>query len=110
MPPGDADYAGRWRRIKAEFTRALSHTGVGITKNAKGEYDLWQRRYWEHTLRDETDFSRHVDYIHYNLVTHGWVKRVREWPYSTFYRYVRLGIYSHDWANNYDINEGEFGE
>jgi len=59
-------------------------------------YDLWQRRFWEHTLRDESDFARHVDYVHYNPVKHGLVKQVKDWPYSSFHRYVRSGIYPAD--------------
>jgi putative transposase len=64
LPPDDADYAGRWRAIKSGFTRDLIRAGVNLTRNAKDEYDLWQRRFWEHTLRDDNDLARHVDYIH----------------------------------------------
>ena len=110
LPPGDDDYAGRWRLIKSRFTRALIRTGVGLRRNEKGVYDLWQRRYWEHTVRDETDLERHVDYIHYNPVKHGHVKRVCDWPYSTFHRYVKAGVYPLDWAGVADEQEGAFGE
>jgi REP-associated tyrosine transposase len=81
LPEDDADYAGRWRAIKSRFTRAVVRQGIAVTRNAKGEYDLWQRRYWEHILRDELDAQRHVDYIHYNPVKHGLVTRVADWPY-----------------------------
>lgn len=64
LPPEDTDYAGRWKSIKSRFTRTLAGEGFNMSRNAKGEYDLWQRRYWEHTLRDEIDFTRHLDYIH----------------------------------------------
>ncbi|OGT18093.1 MAG: hypothetical protein A3J49_17040 [Gallionellales bacterium RIFCSPHIGHO2_02_FULL_57_16] len=98
LPPDDADYAGRWRAIKAGFTRDLIRAGVNLTRNAKGEYDLWQRRFWEHTIRDDNDLARNVDYIHFNPVKHGWVSRVAAWPHSSFHRYVRQGMLPEDWA------------
>ena len=110
LPAGDADYAGRWRMIKSRFTRQLVQRGVAMNRNAKGEYDLWQRRYWEHTIRDDLDLQKHVDYIHYNPVKHGLVKRVMDWPYSSFHRYVRQGMIPADWATADDSLEGKFGE
>jgi len=110
LPADDSDYAGRWRMIKSRFTRMLAQRGVAITRNAKGEYDLWQRRYWEHTIRDDLDLQRHVDYIHYNPVKHGLVKRVADWPYSSFHRYVRQGILQSDWATAEGLLEDKFGE
>ncbi|MGH8613618.1 MAG: REP-associated tyrosine transposase, partial [Gammaproteobacteria bacterium] len=77
---------------------------------AKAERGIWQRRYWEHTLRDDQDYARHVDYIHFNPVKHGHVERVRDWPYSPFYRFVRLGHYPADWADNPKDLGGSFGE
>lgn len=74
----------------------------------KGERGIWQRRYWEHTLRDEDDWRRHMDYIHYNPVKHGHVKHVADWPYSSFHRYVEMGMYPKNWGGMED--EGEFGE
>ena len=76
----------------------------------KGEYNLWQRRYWEHTVRDEKDFERHTDYIHYNPVKHGWVYQVHEWSHSTFHRDVRMGIYPKDWAGVKNADSDRFGE
>ena len=73
LPPTDADYSGRWRTIKARFTRALVRQGVPLVRNSRGEYDVWQRRFWEHVIRDDGDFARHVDYIHHNPVKHGLV-------------------------------------
>ena len=98
LPPQDADFAGRWRRIKSLFTRGAVAAGVTAERNRKGEYSLWQRRFWEHTIRDEEDFARHVDYVHFNPVKHGLVARVRDWPYSSFHRYVRSGLLPEDWA------------
>ena len=98
LPENDADYSSRWRAIKSRFTRRLRTQGAPLQANSKGEYALWQRRYWEHTIRDEDDLQKHVDYIHYNPVKHGLVSRVTDWPYSSFHRYVRRGWLSQDWA------------
>jgi putative transposase len=79
LPPADADFSGRWRRIKGYFSSALIHAGVDIARARNGDLALWQRRFWEHTIRDEGDFERHVDYIHFNPLKHGLVERVRDW-------------------------------
>jgi len=111
LPPDDDDFPRRWQAIKSRFTSAVIQQGVPLTRNPKGEYRLWQRRYWEHTIWDENDLQRHVDYIHYNPVKHGLVKRVVDWPFSSFHRYVRHGWLSADWggAERVDL-ESEFGE
>ena len=111
LPAGDSDYAGRWRAIKSHFTRALLKQGIQLSRNARGEYKLWQRRYWEHTIRDEQDLKHHLDYIHYNPVKHRLVNTVYEWPYSSFHRFVRQGVYPHDWAGLGDaLDSGDYGE
>lgn len=110
LPQGDANYPHRWRLIKGRFARALVESGAPIILNSKGEYDLWQRRFWEHTVRDERDFHAHVDYIHYNPVKHGLVGRVCDWPYSSFHRFVRLGWLSEDWAGDPSVMDGLMGE
>lgn len=111
LPPGDDDYSGRWKSVKSLFTRGLKKAGVKVEKNARGEHGLWQRRYWEHTIRDEDDFRRHVDYIHFNPLKHGWVTRVRDWPYSTFHKFVDRGIYPVDWGGDGVAGEYDgFGE
>jgi putative transposase len=79
-------------------------------QDAQARKGLWQRRYWEHAIRDEADLERHVDYIHYNPVKHGHVSRVRDWPYSSFHRYVANGILPLDWAGEVRGVEGQFGE
>jgi putative transposase len=107
LPQGDADFAGRWRRIKGYFSSRLLAAGASIGRHANGELALWQRRYWEHTIRDEADFVRHVDYVHYNPVKHRLVTRVRDWPHSSFHFYVRRGLLPEDWAG--DVNEGPSG-
>nr|WP_318025890.1 transposase [Methylobacter tundripaludum] len=98
LPDGDADYSGRWRAIKSKFTHELQLSGMPLTPDKRGEYRLWQRRFWEHTIRDDTDFQRHVDYIHWDPVKHGLTQCVADWPYSSFHHYVRLGSLSPEWA------------
>ncbi|MCA6105770.1 REP-associated tyrosine transposase [Bradyrhizobium cenepequi] len=111
MPPGDADFATRWRLIKTGFSRRLpAGERVSESRAAKGERGIWQRRYWEHTIRDESDFARHVDYIHINPVKHGLVTQVRDWPHSSFHRMVRLGVYPEDWAGDFSDIDDTFGE
>ncbi len=111
LPAEDDDYAGRWRSIKSQFTHALDGSGVSLAKNSKGEYALWQRRYWEHTIRDETDLARHVDYIHFNPVKHGWVERVQDWPHSSFHRFVKQGHCPQNWAGSPGASDdGNYGD
>jgi putative transposase len=111
LPEGDADFAVRWRLIKTGFSRALPRGEyISASRASKGERGIWQRRYWEHTLRDEDDFLRHVDYIHFNPVKHGHVARVQDWPYSSFHRMVRLGMCPRDWASDARDDNGGFGE
>ncbi len=99
LPEGDADYSGRWKAIKSGLTHQLRRNGMDLVSNARGEFSLWQKRFWEHTLRDDIDLQRHVDYIHFNPVKHGWVKHVKDWPWSSFHRYVRHGLLPIDWAS-----------
>ncbi len=108
LPPGDAAYARRIRLIKARFTRYLVQTGERIERDRRGEYRLWQKRFWEHTIRDDADFEAHLNYVHFNPVKHGHVDRVSEWPYSTFHRYVRRGLLPEGWAMPQP--DGTFGE
>ena len=111
LPEGDKDFAMRWRLIKSAFSRALpSGEKISDSRASKGERGIWQRRYWEHTLRDERDFERHVDYIHFNPVKHGLVARVKDWPHSSFHRMVRFGVYPDDWAGDANDESGVFGE
>ena len=103
LPEGDVDYPLRWSLIKAGFSRRLPKTERrNLSRIAKGERGIWQRRYWEHMIRDERDYTRHMDYIHYNPVKHGYVHRVTDWPYSTFHRAVAHGLYSQNWAGESD--------
>ena len=104
LPQGDADYKTRWALIKAGFSRAISPGEQRSESRAKrGERGIWQRRYWEHMIRDDRDFEQHADYIHWNPVKHGWVERVRDWPYSSFHQHVRQGIYPTNWSDEPEI-------
>jgi len=102
LPPGDHDFSTRWRLIKTWFTK---HCDVTFRENSdnsgmkKENQSVWQHRYWEHLLRDQEDFNRHVEYIHYNPVRHGYVSRPFDWQYSSFRRYVKNGIYSENWGD-----------
>lgn len=113
MPDGDADFATRWRQIKSAFSRDLVlDEPVSASRAARGERGIWQRRYWEHTIRDEEDYARHIDYVHINPVKHGLFERVCDWSYSSFHRHVELGIYPADWAGDLSKFESgaDFGE
>jgi REP-associated tyrosine transposase len=111
LPDGDADFALRWRLIKSTFSRSLQPSErISGSRRANSERGIWQRRYWEHTLRDEEDFARHADYIHYNPVKHGYAARVMDWPYSSFHRMVRLGIYPTDWGGDAREIQTSYGE
>lgn len=97
LPEGDCDFSGRWSSIKASFTREyLSSDGQetiqGSSRSRKRERGIWQRRFWEHQIRDESDLQRHIDYIHYNPVKHGLVKDLGLWPWSSYHRHARDGV------------------
>ena len=103
LPDDDADFSTRWMIIKRAVSLACKEdyrrAGLLTTSKLKHrESTIWQRRFWEHQIRNEDDFDRHVDYIHFNPVKHGHVQHAADWPYSTFHRYVRDGVYARDWA------------
>ncbi|WP_031432900.1 REP-associated tyrosine transposase [Methylomarinum vadi] len=109
LPEGDDDYPMRWRLIKSHFSRSIEKgERVSGSRLRNKERGLWQRRYWEHQIRDDRDFQRHFEYIHYNPVKHGLVTKVKEWPFSSFHRWVKLGIYSEDWAAAPDLIEQDW--
>ena len=103
LPPGDADFGFRWgwikrlvtRAVAAEYERAEWRNPSRITRR---ESTIWQRRFWEHQIRDDADYATHMDYVHINPVKHGLVCAVAEWPHSTFHRLARAGVYPVDWA------------
>ena len=99
LPEGDDNFSVRWRLIKIGFSKALPKTErISVVRQKRGERGIWQRRFWEHLIRDERDFVAHVDYVHFNPVKHGWVRRVKDWEYSTVHRYVDQGVLPLDWA------------
>ncbi len=105
LPRGDEDFSSRWRWIKGAFTEEWLASGATApprtaSRQDKGEHAIWQRRFWEHQIRDEQDLEKHVDYIHYNPVKHGHATRPADWPWSSFRRHVRLGHYPSDWGNS----------
>lgn len=103
LPPGDSEYPKRWGWSKKEFTTHWLQMGgrewvISSARKRERRRGVWQPRYWEHTLEDEEDFERHVDYIHWNPVKHGYVECPYEWPHSSFHRHVRLGAYDRRWG------------
>jgi putative transposase len=99
LPPGDTDYSNRWNQIKGHFSRSIDRQErISSSRQARRERGLWQRRFWEHLLRDQADYNNHVDYIHWNPVKHGWAQRTADWPYSSFHRFVAEGVYPIDWG------------
>ena len=112
LPSGDRDFSVRWRKIKARFSRGLPKIERrSASRVKKGERGIWQRRYWEHVIRDEDDWCHHIDYIHFNPVKHGYCEQVLDWPYSTFHAYVEYGVYPNDWAGALrELDPGRFGE
>jgi putative transposase len=110
-PRGDIDFASRWGQIKSGFSRGLAPPQLrSRSQRRRRETGIWQRRFWEHAIRDEADFQRHVDYIHFNPVKHGYVTRVCDWPYSSFHRYVKNGLLPRDWGGDLGEIEDRFGE
>ena len=99
LPDGDGDFSIRWNLIKGGFSRRMGKKErISQSRGKRRERGVWQRRFWAHLLRDQADFNRHVAYIHYNPVKHGWVTRVVDWPHSSFHRFVARGVYSSAWG------------
>ena len=106
MPEDDADYSLRISEIKKRFSMSFQAKYPYIvirdeSQLKRKESGVWQRRFWEHYIRDENDLRNHIDYIHYNPVKHGLVRQVKDWPSSSFFDYVRLGHYEVDWGDSY---------
>jgi putative transposase len=108
LPEGDADFSSRWRLIKREVTVSIGKKYFQENlqterKKLKQQGTIWQNRFWEHLIKDENDFSRHMDYLHFNPVKHGLVEKVNQWPWSTFHRLVEQGVYPIDWGDSVDF-------
>ncbi len=111
LPDGDMDYPMRWRLIKSAFSRRVpTSAGTGYRSGKKTERTIWQRRNWEHRIRDDKDLTTHIDYIHLNPVKHGYTEQPADWPYSSVHRFIRNGVLAPDWGANADIPVGDFGE
>ncbi|MEA3327331.1 MAG: transposase [Chloroflexota bacterium] len=117
MPENEYDYSLRIAEIKKLFSKQYKHKisvipSLNELQTNRGESGIWQRRFWEHYIRDKVDLNRHIDYIHYNPVKHGLVNRVRDWPSSSFFEYVSLGNYHIDWGEGYHTDQEKisFGE
>jgi putative transposase len=110
LPENDANFSGRWQAIKMAFSKGVkAGEALCASAEARGERGIWQRRFWEHTIRDERDYAAHMDYIHFNPVKHGLVANVGDWPFSSFHRSVAMGLYPAAWAGD-DSGEGVWGE
>jgi putative transposase len=101
LPPDDGNYSVRWNMLKGRFSRAIDPgERISNSRRKRRERGIWQRRLWAHLIENQDDYNRHVDYIHWNPVKHGHVKNVSDWPYSSFHRFVKQGIYEKNWGNN----------
>jgi putative transposase len=110
LPPDDADFSTRWRLIKTRFAKSLpKRERLSAVREARNERGIWQRRFWEHLIRDDADYARHVEYCYINPVKHGLVRRVQDWPHSSFHRDIRRGLFPLDWAGEVEPT-GNFGE
>ena len=106
LPKGDDNYSMRWAEIKKIFTRAMPNTEARSRgRTNAGERGIWQRRFWEHVIRDDNDYVRHVDYIHYNPVKHGLCKRPVDWPHSSIHAFIKKGLLAEDWGTSGPPND-----
>lgn len=110
LPDGDSDYSSRWREIKKSFAKQIPRTEkLSVIRVKNNERGIWQRRFWEHTIRSEADFKHHIYYVYINPLKHGLVTRVVDWPFSSFHRDVELGLYVADWCGDLS-DENSYGE
>lgn len=111
LPEGDADFGLRWSLIKRLTSQAFpSEAAISLSRSLRRESGLWQRRFWEHRIRDDQDYRRHLDYLHWNPVRHGLVEQVGDWPWSSYHRLVREGVYPADWGGAGGDDKAAFGE
>ncbi len=114
LPENDYNYGKRWSIIKRFVSKSITEIIVPpvttTSQQKRKESGYWQRRFWEHLIRDTTDLHRHLDYMHYNPVKHGLVSRVADWPYSSFHRYVAEGLYPSDWGEEQVKETVDLGE
>ena len=99
LPENDADFSLRWSLIKAAFSKAFSKTeNISASRQNKRERGIWQRRFWEHLIGDDNDLEKHVAYIHFNPVKHGYVNKAVDWPYSSIHKAIARGDVDPCWA------------
>ena len=117
LPENDSDYSMRRSSIKSLFSKSYLKISkirkpISPSRSRKGKVSIWQRRFWEHQLRDEHDLQNHIDYIHYNPVKHGLVKRVEDWSWSTYHKYLKAGFYGplSDFNKTSEVDTDNFGE
>ena len=111
LPSTDDNYSLRWRLIKRWYSEAIPKTEYrSEVRSKRGERGIWQRRYWEHVIRDEQDYRAHIDYVHFNPVKHGLVNRAADWPYSTFHRWVMKGAYLASWGQDGCVTALEYDD
>ena len=113
LPNNDDQYAMRWMLIKQRFSRQIPNIErTNKSRQLRGERGIWQRRYWEHVIRDQDDYQQHVHYIHYNPVKHGYVENAVDWEFSTLHRYIQKGIIHPDWGNVKEdsLHNKDYGE
>lgn len=103
LPNSDYDFSTRIGLIKQHFTRHLN-------KLSQSKHTIWQNRFWEHLIRDELDYENHVNYIHFNPVKHGYVKKASDWQYSSIHQYIGKGVIKEDWAWHESNAKLQFGE
>ncbi len=111
LPPGDDDFAGRWGRIKRVFTQTYLAAGgdqlpITAARRRQHRRGVWQPRFWEHLIRDEDDYEKHFDYIHWNPVKHGYAATAWDWEWSSFRRWVTAGVYPPDWGCGPELFNG----
>ncbi len=110
LPEGDDDDSTRWRQIKSAFSEKIPQGEYrSDSRRHKNERGIWQRRFWEHFIRNDTDYAAHVDYVHYNPLKHGYVDNIADWPYSSFHQYVTCGLYPQHWRDDHRIRDLDLG-
>jgi putative transposase len=111
LPKEDRNYSLRWNIIKGIFSKQIEpKEPIGGSRQKKRERGIWQRRFWEHLIRDELDYEQHLNYIHFNPVKHGYVTTATEWEFSSIHRFIQAGILPKNWGSHDECNLPDFGE
>jgi putative transposase len=111
LPEHDGNFSIRWNMIKGIFSKQIQQTeAISAAREKKRERGIWQRRFWEHLIRDDLDYERHINYIHYNPVKHGYVSKPNDWPYSSIHKFIRNNVFSSQWGADNEFNTTAFGE